>query len=142
MPQGKGGGREAAEAAVHPLLPLLHISRSLKPPGQHETTPATLPKVCKPLPSYPPCVLCIEAQALTLHDPGDHAEPMACQKASECPSPHGAAAQAAAVYWEGKENGSQLLTPGMNRINLRRNRFIFRMVSQESIEQIARNFGY
>lgn len=30
----------------------------------------------------------------------------------------------------------------MNRVNLRRNRFIFRMVSQESLKQIARNLGY
>lgn len=47
-----------------------------------------------------------------------------------------------AVYWEAKENESQLLTSGMNRVNLRRNRFIFRMVSQESLKQIARNLGY
>lgn len=42
---------------------------------------------------------------------------------------------------QGKEDESQLSSPGMSRVNPR-NRFIFRMVSQESLKQLARNLGY
>lgn len=90
---GWGGGGWHSDQQCIPIPPLLHTSRSLKPAGQHETAPATLPKACKPLPSGHLTPLVLFALRLR-HDPGDHTKPMARQKARECPSLHTAAAWA------------------------------------------------
>lgn len=125
-----------------PLPPLPHTNRSLKPAGQHETAPATLPKACKPLPSGHLTSLVLFALRLGLllcTTPGTLQNPWHAERSES--AHHYKKLQheqeADAVYWEGKENGSQLSTPGMNRVNLRRSRFIFRMVSQESLKQIS-----
>lgn len=98
---------------------------------------------CKPLTSGHLTLraFCIEAQALCMSlgtklHPWHAKRPVSAHHYTKLQ--HAQAADA--VYWEGKENGS--LTPGMNTVNLRGNRFIFRMVSQESLKQIARNSGY
>lgn len=140
-----GGG--STGAALHPLPPLLYTSRSLKPAGQHKTAPATLPKSCKPLPSGHLTLLVLFDWGSGSYfawlqgpclNPWRAKRPVSAHHYTKLQ--HKQAADA--VYWEAKENESQLLTSGMNRVNLRRNRFIFRMVSQESLKQIARNLGY
>lgn len=94
--------------------------------------------------SYPPCALWLRLRLLlcttagTMLNPWHAKRPVSAHHYTKLQ--HKRAADA--VHWKTKENGSQLLTSGMNRVNLRRNRFIFRMVSQESLKQIARNLGY
>ena len=136
---------------MHPLLPPLHTNRPLERAGQHETALATLPKACKPLASGHLTLLVLFALLLglgavwgsyfTSHGSGDCAFPKGPVGAHHCTKLQHEQA-AGSVQVEGKKDESQLLSPGTSRVNPRRNRFIFRMVSQESLKQLARSLGY
>lgn len=140
-----------AGAGAHPLLPPPHAGWPPERAGQHGAASAALPKACKPPVSGHLTLLGLFASPLgfgavwgsysTSHGAGDRAFPKRLVGAHRCTKLQRGQA-AGSVWGEGKEDESQLSSPGMSRVNPRRNRFIFRMVSQESLKQLARNLGY
>lgn len=112
---------------------------------------ATLPEACKPLAreylTLPVLfallvrLSAVKESCFTLHSSWDHAFPKGPVGVHHYTKLQHKQA-VVSVHREEKEDESQLLSLGMNRVKPRRNKFIFRMMSQESLKQLARNLGY